>query len=101
MQKKQLALLLNAKDNVATLLSDSSKSDTIVLKGSDIEITASAPVPYGHKVAVEPIENGKNILKYGMCIGKATKDIETGDWVHVHNMASAFDIDFNKRLDKR
>ena len=43
-------------------------------------------IPQGHKMAVTPISSGVNVIKYGLPIGHATRDILPGCWVHTHNM---------------
>ncbi len=40
----------------------------------------------GHKYALRDIKEGENIIKYGMPIGHASKNIAKGDHVHVHNV---------------
>lgn len=42
----------------------------------------------GHKYALRNIADGAAIVKYGMSIGHATRDIVAGEHVHVHNMAT-------------
>ena len=42
----------------------------------------------GHKYALRPIACGENVVKYGMPIGHATRDIAPGEHVHVHNLAT-------------
>src|SRR5438552_4039870 len=49
---------------------------------------ASAAIQAGHKVALSAIPAGASVIKYGWPIGRATRDISTGDWVHTHNCAS-------------
>jgi altronate hydrolase len=49
-------------------------------------ITLKEDIPAGHKVAIEAIPEGGNIIKYAFPIGHATKDIEPGQWVHTHNV---------------
>jgi len=44
----------------------------------------------GHKVARQFIAAGEKIIKYGVPIGSATKDIQRGSHVHVHNMKSDY-----------
>jgi altronate dehydratase len=46
-------------------------------------------VPRGHKVAVHAIAAGAHVRKYGQVIGAATRPIEAGEHVHVHNLAVA------------
>ena len=69
-------VVINPKDNVGVLL----------IKKDDISA--------GHKIALVDIKKGEPIIKYGMVIGKATKDIKKGEWVHTHNMKSHLDESF-------
>jgi len=48
-------------------------------------------VPAGHKYALRAIGMGEYIIKYGEIIGKATQNIEKGDWVHTHNLKTHLD----------
>lgn len=57
-------MIINPKDNVEVNLTD------------------------GHKYALCEIKSGENIIKYGFPIGHATKDIQKGEHVHTHNMAT-------------
>ena len=101
MAKNPQALVLDPRDNVATLLLDAPAGEIIALKDCEGNVKASVDITYGHKVAMKPIREGGDILKYGHRIGIATKDINTGDWVHLHNMSSAVDITFKKRIMSR
>lgn len=42
----------------------------------------------GHKYAVKDIKKGENIIKYGYPIGHATADINKGEHIHTHNLAT-------------
>ena len=42
----------------------------------------------GHKYARRAIAAGEAVVKYGMPIGHATRDIAPGEHVHVHNLAT-------------
>jgi len=44
----------------------------------------------GHKVALSRVAAGAPVIKYGETIGRATRDINPGDWVHTHNVAPDF-----------
>ena len=44
-------------------------------------------IPAGHKLAVRDIAQGKPVRRYNQIIGFATRDIEPGEHVHVHNLA--------------
>ncbi|MBR5318080.1 MAG: UxaA family hydrolase [Peptococcaceae bacterium] len=40
----------------------------------------------GQKFAIRKIAKGETVTKYGLSIGRAMRDIEVGEWVHVHNI---------------
>lgn len=52
-------------------------------------------IPAGHKIAVKDIKEGEPVIKYGEVIGRATKDIKAGEWVHSHNLKSHLNEEFN------
>ena len=87
----QKAVILNAKDNVATALADLKSGDILELEtgGKTMAIKLTAPVPFGHKFSLTNIESGSPIIKYGETIGIATAAIQSGDYVHIHNVVSA------------
>ena len=66
-------VIINEKDNVGVCL-DGNES-----------------VPAGHKYALCDIAEGAYVLKYGAIIGRATRDIKKGEWVHTHNVRSHLD----------
>jgi len=83
MKSKALILQIHPVDNVAVALSD-------VSQGQDVGVvTAVNDVPAGHKIALRDIQKGEAIVKHGYPIGVARNDIQSGDFVHVHNLASA------------
>lgn len=88
---KQKAVVFNSKDNVATALADLKAGDTLELNAGDTKLTIklTAPVPFGHKFSLDNIASGSPVIKYGEAIGIATTTIQPGDYVHVHNVASA------------
>ena len=51
-------------------------------------IAASEEIPQGHKMALRDIAAGDMVMKYGLPIGHASKEIKAGQWVHTHNMAT-------------
>ena len=42
----------------------------------------------GHKFAMEDMEKGEAVIKYGEPIGQSTARIARGEHVHVHNVVS-------------
>ncbi len=71
---------INADDNCAVALSELKKGSII----DDIELLDE--IPFGHKVALESIRSGEQIIKYGNPIGKASCDIAKGAHIHSHNL---------------
>ena len=65
--------IINEKDNVG-----------VCLAGSDT-------IPAGHKQALRDIAEGEFVFKYGQIIGRATRNIKAGEWVHTHNVRSHLD----------
>jgi altronate dehydratase len=56
-----------------------------------LTIQALSEIPKGHKIALRRIEEGRPVIKYGVEIGIATRTIEPGEWVHLHNCRSRYD----------
>lgn len=77
---------IHANDNVAVTLIDRQAGETITL--DSLQITLKQDVGRGHKISLQPIEQGQNILKYGAPIGHATTSISVGEHVHTHNTAT-------------
>lgn len=55
----------------------------------ELTYTLRDRVPLGHKFALVDLAEGADIIKYGVRVGVATKDIGVGEYVHVHNIRSA------------
>ncbi len=55
------------------------------------EITLLDDIPQAHKFALKDIKVNEDIIKYGMPIGHATKDILVGEHVHTHNVETNLD----------
>jgi altronate dehydratase small subunit len=81
------AIVLNASDNVATLIDPGNKADAVELTG---EVSGALhlvdDVAFGHKAALRDIAKGESILKYGKVIGQATVAIAKGTHVHIQNV---------------
>lgn len=77
---------ITAADNVAVALHPIAEGECIDVGGQSV--TAREAIPQGHKIALKPIRNHEQIIKYGFPIGHAVKDAEPGSWVHTHNMAT-------------
>jgi len=76
----RIALQVHPSDNVVTLI-DALVDETRTRCG----LTLRDPIAFGHKAATRTIAEGESVIKYGVTIGRATRPIEVGDHVHVHN----------------
>ena len=52
-------------------------------------VTALDAVSFGFKIAVSPMKKGSLVIKYGLPIGVASRDIAPGSLVHIHNIEGA------------
>ncbi|PCI53794.1 MAG: galactonate dehydratase [Alphaproteobacteria bacterium] len=73
---------LHDNDNVAIAKNSIMKGQPL---SANITIIAKSDIPAMHKIALEPIGKGENIRRYNQLIGVATRCIEPGEHVHVHN----------------
>jgi altronate hydrolase len=63
---------------------------------ADLQVTALADIPAGHKIALRPIEIGQPLRKSGQIIGFATQSIAPGEHVHTHNLVTGnFERDYS------
>ena len=84
------AIVMKYIDNVSTVVGTVEPGTEVSaeIDGKSVMVTVSEKIPFGHKFALNPIKNGESIVKYGEVIGLATKNIQTGQHVHVHNLES-------------
>ena len=75
---------INKNDNVAIILEPMKKGE--VITDGDKNTVLAEDIDKGHKTALADIKVGENVIKYGMPIGKAVKDIAAGEWIHTHNV---------------
>ncbi len=87
------AFQVQAVDNVATLLGEAAEGVVLTIVGpvGKGAIAAREKIALGHKVALTVIGEGEAITKFGVVIGIATRAIEPGEWVHLHNCRSQLD----------
>jgi hypothetical protein len=81
------ALVISARDNVATALQPLRPGQRIDINGSVVVV--GEPIARGHKIALRSIPVGDPVIKYGSAIGTASADIAAGAHVHTHNVASS------------
>ena len=82
MRKRMIQI--NKADNVGVALSPIGAGEEVTF--GETSIIALEDIPQGHKMALEDIEEGENVIKYGHSIGHSVSKITKGNWVHTHNM---------------
>jgi galactarate dehydratase len=79
MSDAPLTIRMHERDNVAIVANDGGLAVGTVLPTG---LVLRDRVPQGHKVALLDIAIGEPVLRYGIAIGFAAKDIPSGSWVH-------------------
>ena len=79
MSQLPLTISMHELDNVAIVANDGGLAAGVVL-ASGLQLRDR--VPQGHKVALVDLAADAAILRYGIPIGYALKDIPAGSWVH-------------------
>lgn len=70
---------MHPNDNVAIVGNDGGLAAGTVIPGGP---TLQDKVPQAHKVALIDFATGQAVIRYGVTIGYALKDIPAGSWVH-------------------
>ena len=73
---------LHPSDNVVVALEEMAAGSNL----ADFEFSCREEISAGHKIAIEPIQKGEPIMKYGQQIGIASQAIVPGAHVHTHNV---------------
>ncbi len=82
--EQNAVILLHSSDNVAIARLPISPGQRIDAQSGSV--TAIDAIPSGHKIALERIESGQPVRRYGETIGLAAKAIQPGEHVHEHNL---------------
>ncbi|MFA6508587.1 MAG: UxaA family hydrolase, partial [Treponemataceae bacterium] len=81
---KPLYIKVSPEDNVAIIVNEGGlPAGTVFPDGP----TLIEHVPQGHKVALQTIKKGEAVLRYGVTIGYAVRDIESGGWIDESTMS--------------
>lgn len=79
---------LHTIDTIVIALQNYEANTIITVNG--VEIKLKEAIDFGHKIAIKSIKKKDKILKYGLSIGSATKEISPGEHVHSHNMETDY-----------
>ena len=84
------ALLMDLTDNVVTCVKEVPAGSAVIYRrGEALEtLTALETIPYCHKVVLEDLAEGADVIKYGELIGRTTKPIQKGGLVNHENIYS-------------
>lgn len=78
---------IHENDNVIVAIKEIAAGETVDISG--MQVTAKENIPAGHKMALEDIAQGGDVIKYGFRIGNAKENISAGSWIHTHNIKTA------------
>lgn len=71
---------ISDSDNVAIALEPIKRGEVVD------DITALDDIPFGHKILLDDLKAGENVIKYSNPIGHITEDTKKGSHVHEHNV---------------
>ncbi len=88
---KILALHVNDKDTCVTVTAAVQPGDEVVYTecGQEKSVISKDSIPIYHKIAIVDHAEGELVYKYGYKVAVATKPIEIGQHVHIHNVRAA------------
>jgi len=75
---------VHSKDNVAVALKDLPEGTLVTV--NDTDLTLNEDIGRGHKFALDALEQGQQVIKYGYSIGYTLAATKKGDWIHTHNL---------------
>jgi hypothetical protein len=81
-------LVLAPGDNIGIAVRELPAGAEIAIEGGTVRLAQRVDV--GHKFALTPLAAGQRVIKYGAPIGRATRALAPGDYVHTHNLASEY-----------
>ncbi len=85
-------LIHNEGDHVAVAVQDVGPGAAqAVYMDSDraLPVQVGEAIPLGHKLALVNLEEGAQVIEYGVPIGVTRQAIRAGQLVHIHNIRSA------------
>lgn len=82
--KQASFLKINPADSVVVCLRPMTKGEVIDIDDKQIPLLQDTPA--GHKVLINDVKEGQDIIKYGYPIGHARKDLKAGEWVNENNL---------------
>ena len=89
-QEKINALLMDQKDNVVTCVSEIPAGTLVTYQDENgcQRLCAREDIPYCHKIALQDLPAGAEVIKYGESLGKLITPVQQGQWIAEHNLKS-------------
>jgi len=92
MNKNLRIIKMDVNDNVGTALQNIKSGEIVDIIDKENKrlnsIKVINEIYLGYKVSLDDINIKDNVIKYGYNIGKAYKNIQKGELVHIHNIKS-------------
>lgn len=84
------AIQLDQNDNVVTCINKISQGETVIYQFQKkfFTVVANEEIPAWHKIAIQDISLGADVIKYGESIGIAQNNLLKGSWVYHLNVSS-------------
>ena len=84
------ALMMDNNDNVVTCMTEVKAGEQVNYMKDDkvCSLVAEDDIPFCHKIALQDIPKGGQVIKYGESLGEVSEDIGTGHWIAEHNLFS-------------
>jgi hypothetical protein len=76
---------IHPDDSVAVALQEMRIGEPLIGAGLG-NVTVREDIMRNHKIALRDIPEDAPVIKYGETIGRASRPIRTGEWVHTHNL---------------
>jgi (2R)-sulfolactate sulfo-lyase subunit alpha len=84
------ALAHKSTDDVAVAVSELKAGETLSIEALDggrpHEVKVLEAIPLGHKIALRDLPEGHVVIEYGEKIGRMTRAVRKGGYVHTHNI---------------
>ena len=84
---KNRVLKVHPADNVLVALTDLKKGETVSYEGNSY--TLKDDIRAKHKFFTQDLRKGDKIIMYGVLVGRAQQDVETGGWMNTDNTRHA------------
>lgn len=92
---------INEKDNIVVALKDIESGKTIEIDNKVVEVKED--IKRGHKISIQKLSKGEDIIKYGYPIGHTIEAIEEGQCIHTNNiktnLSGVLEYSFNQQLE--